>query len=283
MENAIHPPAPRLRLAAGLLLLWLALPGLALAAAPAVWPRPAGPVADYAKVIDADHANRITALSRELLSKTGAALVVATLPNLGDQSVEEAAVNLYQAWGIGKKGEDRGVLILVAVAERRLRVEVGYGLEGVITDAAAGRVRDQDLVPHLKQNQYGAGLLAGAQGVARLIAANAGVELTGAPQPQAQSRRRSSGWGLGGVFVGLLIFWLILRLARRGGGGGFGTGGPGGRGGGDLMTALLLGSLLGRGGGGHRGGGGGGFDSFGGGFGGFGGGMSGGGGASGSF
>ncbi|MFH1060763.1 MAG: TPM domain-containing protein [Pseudomonadota bacterium] len=262
-------------------MLLLLLPAAALAAAPAVpaaWPRPAGPVADYAKVIDADHARRITALAQELVDKTGAALVVATLPDLGDQSVEEAAVSLHEAWGIGLKGEDRGVLILVAVAERRLRIEVGYGLEGVVTDAAAGRVRDQDLVPYLKKNQYGPGLLAGAQAVARLIAAERGVELTGAPEPKRQG---SGGWGLGGVFFGLLIFGRAMRRAARrgGGGGGFGSGRGGG---GDLLSAFLLGSLLGRGGGGHRGGGG--FDSFGGGgFGGFGGGMSGGGGASGGF
>ncbi|MFZ5584716.1 MAG: TPM domain-containing protein [Thermodesulfobacteriota bacterium] len=252
-------------------------PALAWAAAPAAWPRPAGPVADYAQVVDPDHARRIEALSRELLARTGAALVVATLPSLGDQSVEEAAVNLYQAWGIGKKGQDRGVLILVAVAERRLRIEVGYGLEGVVTDAAAGRVRDQDLTPHLRQNQYGPGLWAGAQAIARLIAAEAGVELAGAPRPQpSRPSQRSGGWGLGLVFAGLVIFWFALRLARRGGGLG--------RRDGDLLTALLMGALLGRGGVRRGGGGGGGFGSFGGGgFGGFGGGMSGGGGASGGF
>ncbi|MCA1906255.1 MAG: TPM domain-containing protein [Desulfarculus sp.] len=220
------------------------------------------------------YAEAINALGRELWQKTGASLVVATLPALEDETIEEAAVRLFQAWGIGKKGEDRGVLILVAVAQRRLRIEVGYGLEGVVTDAAAGRIRDQDLVPQLKQNQYGPGLLAGSQALARLIAAASGVELTGVPQ--AKAKKRSSGWNLGGIFIALLVFWLLLRLGgRRGGGGGLG-----GRGGGDFLTGLLLGSILGGRGGGGRGGG---FDSFGGGFGGFGGGMSGGGGASGDF
>ena len=277
-----HKPSPPARPRPGsltalvlALALCLALPAAALAARD--WPRPTAPLADYAQVVPPKYAQAIDALGQELLQKTGAALVVATLPALEDETIEEAAVRLFETWGIGKKGEDRGVLILVAVSQRRLRIEVGYGLEGVITDAAAGRVRDQDLVPQLKQNQYGPGLLAGSQALARLIAASAGVELTGAPKAKAKAKQRSSGWGLGGIFIALLVFWLLVRLGGRRGGGG---GGLGGRGGGGLLTGLILGSLLG---GGGRGGRGGGFDSFGGGFGGFGGGMSGGGGASGGF
>lgn len=250
--------------------------GLVLAlAAPALaardWPRPTAPLADHAQVVPPPSADAINALGRELLQKTGASLVVATLPALEDETIEEAAVRLFQAWGIGQKGEDRGVLILVAVAQRRLRIEVGYGLEGVVTDAAAGQIRDRDLVPYLKRDQYGPGLLAGSQALARLIAASSGVELSDAPQAQAKAKKRSSGWGLGGLFIALLVFWLLVRLGGRRGGRG---------GGGDLLAGLILGSMLGGRGGGGRGGG---FDSFGGGFGGFGGGMSGGGGASGGF
>ncbi|MCA1990395.1 MAG: TPM domain-containing protein, partial [Desulfarculus sp.] len=107
------------------MVLVLALAGPAGAARD--WPRPQAPLADYAQVVPPQYAQAIDALGQELLQKTGASLVVATLPALEDETIETAAVRLFQAWGIGKKGEDRGVLILVAVAQRRLRIEVGYG------------------------------------------------------------------------------------------------------------------------------------------------------------
>ena len=228
------------------------------------WPRPDGPVADYARVIPQEYQQRITAAASQLWQKTGAAVVVATLPSLDGQAIEDEAVRLFEQWGIGQKGVDKGVLILVAVGERRVRVEVGYGLEGVLTDAKAGLVRDQALVPHLKEGDYGQGLYAGVAAVAQLVAADAGVKLDGVPQVKLKQR---GGGTLGGVGVFLLLafLFLFLRVARRGGGG--------------FLGGLILGSLMG--GGGSRGGGG--FDGFGGGFGGFGGGMSGGGGASGSF
>ena len=243
----------------------LALPGAARAGTD--WPRPRGPVADYAKVIPESYRQAIAAAATELWQKTGAAVVVATLPSLEGNTIEDTAVELFQKWGIGKKGEDKGVLILVAVKERRLRIEVGYGLEPVITDATAGLIRDQALVPFLKKNQYGKGLYAGVVAVANLVAKAEGVTLTGVPQLKLK-KRRATGVGIGGLFFLLLLLFVFGRAFR-------------GRGGGGLMTGLLLGSMLGGGRGGF--GGGGDFGGFGGGFGGFGGGMSGGGGASGGF
>ncbi len=231
------------------------------------WPRPQGPVADYAKVIPESYRRAIAAAATELWQKTGAAVVVATLPSLEGDTIEDAAVDLFQKWGIGKKGEDKGVLILVAVKERRLRIEVGYGLEPVITDATAGLIRDQALVPFLKKGQYGKGLYAGVVAVANLVARAQGVSLSGVPQVKLK-KRGATGVGVGGLFFLLLLLFIFGRAFR-------------GRGGGGLLTGLLLGSMLGGGRGGF--GGGGDFGGFGGGFGGFGGGMSGGGGASGGF
>ena len=239
---------------------------LSPAAGAADWPRPNGPVADYAKVIPQDYKTGIDGVARELLQKTGAALVVATLPSLDGDTIENTAVNLFQKWGIGKKGEDRGVLILVALKERKLRIEVGYGLEGIITDAKAGMIRDQALVPYLKKDGFGAGLLAGSAAAAHLIAEASGVKLTGVPEVTIKKKSRSI--GIGSLIFILILFFLFTRVMRRGGRGG-------------LLPALLLGSMMGSSMGGR--GGGGSFGGFGGGFGGFGGGMSGGGGASGGF
>ena len=259
-----------------LLVLALAVPALAALD----YPRPTGPqglpaaVGDYAKVMTAQEKQAVEGLAVELLQKTGASLVVATVPSLGGETIEQAAVQLFEKWGIGKKGEDKGVLLLLAPKERRMRIEVGYGLEGVIPDATAGAIRDQYMVPYFKKNKYGTGLLAGAAATASVVAQSEGVKLTGVPEVKLQSRSR--GFGIGGLFLVLIVFWLVMRMIGR-------RGGRGGRGGGSgVLPAILLGSMMGSsmGGGFHRGGG---FGGFGGGFGGFGGGMSGGGGASGGW
>lgn len=241
------------------------------------YPRPTGQgglpsaVGDFAKMIPAQARQTMEAVAAELLQKTGAAVVVATVPSLDGESVEQAGVRLFQKWGLGKKGEDKGVLILLAPKERKLRIEVGYGLEGTITDATAGAVRDQYMLPYFKKGQFAQGLLAGEAAIASLVAQSQGVKLTGVPEVQL-GRGVSRGFSLGGLFVVLIIFWLVMRMFGK----------RGGRGGGGVLPAILLGSMMGSsmGGGFHRGGG---FGGFGGGFGGFGGGMSGGGGASGSW
>jgi len=231
-------------------------------------------VGDYAKMLPAQAKQAMEAIATELYQKTGAAVVVATVPSLDGESIEQAAVQLFQKWGIGKKGEDKGVLILLAPTERKLRIEVGYGLEGTITDATSGAVRDQYLLPYFKKGKFAQGLLAGEAAVASLIAQSEGVKLTGVPEVKIR-QGVSRGFSLGGLFVVLIIFWLVMRMFGK-------RGGRGGRGGGGLLPAILLGSMMGSnmGGGFSRGGG---FGGFGGGFGGFGGGMSGGGGASGSW
>ena len=170
--------------------------------------------------------------------------------------------------GIGRKGEDRGVLLLVSLEDRLMRIEVGYGLEGIIPDGLAGEVRDRYMVPFFKEGKYGEGLYAGSLALASVIAKDAGVTLNQsgqvAPQPAQRTERRSA-FNFFPLLIIILIIWTLTRgKGRRGG-----------------LAALLLLSMLGGGRGGRGGGFGGG--GFGGGFGGFGGGMSGGGGASGGW
>jgi uncharacterized protein len=232
------------------------------------YPAPRGLINDFADIIPPAYEERMDSLAREVLQKADAALTVVTLKDIGGADIDEFANRLYERWGVGKKGEDRGVMILVALKERRIRIEVGYGLEGVIPDGLAGQIRDQAIVPYLKKNEFGPGLFNGLSVLAGIIAEDRGIELAGKPETQREvtSKGSRTGYSIFPFLFLLFLFFFLFRSGRLG-----------------MGTFLLL-MLLGGGRGGFRSGGStGGFGGFGGGFGGFGGGMSGGGGASGSF
>ena len=124
-------------------------------------PAPQGLINDFAGIIPPSYEEKMNLLAREVLNKTGATLTVVTFKDIGGADIDEFTNRLYEKWGVGKKGEDRGVMILVALKERRLRLEVGYGLEGIIPDGLAGQIRDQAMVPYLKKGEYGLGILIG--------------------------------------------------------------------------------------------------------------------------
>lgn len=218
-------------------------------------------VNDFANVIDAENAAKMEALAREVLQKTGTAVVVATVPTIGENEDYNMYANgLYKAWGIGKKGEDKGVLIFLTVKERKIRIETGYGVEGILPDGRVGEILDKYVVPFLKEGNYGKGLYNAMYACSAYIAKDANVELTGSPAPyQARHSTGQKGAGLLGTIIFVIIF-IVLMSTKTG------------------RAILLLLFLSGIRGGGSGGGGFGG-GSFGGGFGGFGGGMSGGGGA----
>jgi uncharacterized protein len=241
-----------------------------LLAAPRGWgerpfPKPEGLVNDFANVIPPAYEQKIRAITSELLEKTGVPVVVVTLPDIGGAEYNDYANRLYSAWGIGKKGEDKGVLIFVTVKERKMRIETGYGVEGILPDGLVGEIRDRYMTPYFKQGKFGEGLLNGTLAVAQVIAKHSGIRLTGEMPVKAPQKRRS-GVSILPIIVIFLIFMFVFR--RRGG-----------------SWLLFLPLFLGGGSGGRYGGGGfgGSFGGFGGGFGGFGGGMSGGGGAGGGF
>lgn len=226
------------------------------------FPQPKGAVNDFAGIIDAAAAQSMENLSREVLEKTGTSIVVAVLASIGDNAPDDYANRLYQAWGIGAKEKDRGVLIFLALKERKIRIETGYGVEGILPDGLTGEILDKYILPDLKAGQYSQGLTKGVAAVAAVIAKDAHVTLAGAPSlspPRVKAPRR--GINLGSVI--LIIIVLILLVGTR----------PGRQ----LLPYLIIMLMSG----GSRGGGSGGFG--GGGFGGFGGGFSGGGGASRSF
>jgi uncharacterized protein len=229
------------------------------------FPRPTGAVNDFANVIPQEQRAAMEGLAREVLQKTGTAVVVATVPTVGDMVVDDYATRLYESWGIGKKGEDKGVLILLALKERRVRIETGYGVEGILPDGVAGEIIRLHVIPHLKQGDYGRGLLNAMTAVSDVIARNAGVTLTGSPQLQPVQPTGGAPVSPFTLLLFLIVVMLFLFTAT-----------------GRQILAMLLLSSFG-GGRGYGGGSSGGFGGFSGGFGGFGGGMSGGGGAGGDF
>ena len=261
--------------AAGLLLACL-LP-CALATDARAQPAPpalTAPVNDFANVIDADSEREMDRRIRALQAASGDVVVVATVPTFKPYAdIEEFAVKMFEngGRGIGNKGKDNGLLIIVAVEDRRVKIEVGYDLEQFITDGFAGQTIRDEMTPEFRNGNYGAGLLAGVTRIINRTAEGRGVALQDVPRPAAPSR--STGGGFPWWILILIIIALLNSRRRRrsrvwGGGpwSGWNSGiGPFGGGGG-----------FGGGFGGFGGGGGGGF-------GGFGGGRSGGGGASGGW
>lgn len=202
------------------------------------YPAPRGYVTDHAGVLDGRASSALAGLLSELDRKAAAQVAVATVKDLGGRDVESYATGLYEAWGIGKKGSDRGALILVSVGDRKARIETGYGLEGILPDGLCGEILDRHMLPSFKEGDYAGGVLRGAVAVASVVARDAGVELTGAPVP-AQRPAGRRGLLSNILFIGLLAllapvfirnpFLLLLLLSGgRGGGGGFGGGGFGG-------------------------------------------------------
>lgn len=242
----------------------------------ATLPAPTSYVSDFANVIDPGTRQQIEALCTQLDQQAHTQFAIVTVHNLGGDDVDDFAVRLEEKWKVGAKGTDRGLLLLLAVDDRKWRIEVGYGLEGILNDAKTGDI-GRSMVPLLRQQQYGTAVALATQQLAQVVADDAHITLTPIaqpPQPQHESG--------GSPIPFLLIILGVLFLIGIGAGGG-----PGG------LFYFLLGSAMGGIGrndryddghtGGWFGGGGGGFGGGGGGFGGFGGGGSGGGGASGGW
>lgn len=232
-------------------------------------PELTAPVNDFAHVIDPANSAAMDDMIRKLKAATGDVVVVATVPDIdGYGEIREYANKLFQnnGRGIGEKGKDNGVLILLALKERKVWVEVGYTLEQWITDGFAGETSRQYMVPEFRNGSYGAGLQAGAERIIGRIAQGRGVTLEGVRVPR--ERARQTGRGIPFPVI-ILIFIIVMIASRMGGGPGAGIRRRSSWSG----WSSGVGSF---GGGGWGGGGGGG--GFGGGFGGFGGGSSGGGG-----
>ncbi|MBU0478126.1 TPM domain-containing protein [bacterium] len=228
------------------------------------YPNYTGYVNDFARVLNSSEKGIITNLITELEKKTSAEIAIVTVSNIEGSEINIYKNGLFEKWKIGKKGKDNGVLIVLAMKERKVGIEVGYGLEGVLPDGLCGEIIRKQMSPNFKAGQFGKGLVSAVATISNLVAKEYNVKLSGLnslPRTAYVVRKRSAASSIASIIFALLFLMLILG-SRTG-----------------LLGVLLFGSMTGRGG--YWGGGGSG--GFGGGFGGFGGGMSGGGGASGSW
>ncbi len=227
-----------------------------LAAASVAVPRLTGPVVDEAGVLDGRSARRLDEMSRAARAQgggTGPQLQYLLVPTTDGEPIEDYSMRVAEAWKLGTKGKDDGVLVVVAVKDRKVRIEVGGGLEGGLTDAQAGRIIRSAIVPAFREGRYGDGLYAAGQQILGALGA--------LPQGMAQPARKAEprevnvpvlGWllgllfGLGSPFIVFIIIALVVLRAlfghRRGprgpwgggwgGGGGWSGGGGGFSGGG---------------------------------------------------
>ncbi len=227
-------------------------------------PKPAQWYNDTASLLDASQAEALNRKLADFEQQSGAQFIIYVLPSLEGDAIERFTVDCAQKWGVGQKKYDNGLIVFVFVKEHKIRVEVGYGLEGSVTDAYSSRVIREYIAPHFQSGDYAGGLNAGADA---LIAKIRGGEAPVPPLQRTGTPQGGSSSGLDPIFLLVIVivfFVFILPLLRRGGGCGgcfwpmFFLGGGGGRGG------FTMG-----GGGGFSGGGGfGGFSGGGGGFGG---------------
>lgn len=213
-------------------------------------PKSTGYVNDLAGLISSATELKIENFLRGFEASDSTQLVVLTVDSLQGEALEEYSLKVAENWGIGQKGKDNGALLLIAKQERKIRIEVGYGLEGKLTDLLAGRIIDNDITPHFKAGDYEGGVVAGITGMAEAVRG----EYQGAGTTSRKKKRNPLG------SLALLLF-LGPGLMLLGGGGGR-RGRRGRRGG----SGFWIGGM--GGGGGGFGGGGGGFGGGGGGFGG---------------
>jgi uncharacterized protein len=200
-----------------------------LATAAVTLPKPAGYVSDFANILDAGTRTRLDQIVRDTERTTGTEIAVATVTSLDGVSVEEYANRLFHTWGIGKKGSDNGVLILVAPKERTMRIEVGYGLEPILPDGLAGEIVRTVFLPAFQRGDYPAGILAGTQRVADIVR-------RGEPAPASPRRTRGNERrGIPPLWFAIPFLSLFVLIGSFFGGVGLRT-----RTGGAIVFALLF-------------------------------------------
>lgn len=242
---------------------WVLSVVFALGLAPArTWaldiPKLSARVNDYASLLSNSEAQQLEARLEAFEAKTGHQYALLTVPSLKGVPIEEYALKVVEAWRLGDEKRDDGLLLVIALNDRKMRIEVGYGLEGEIPDAIASRVIREVLQPTFRRGEYAYGI----QAAFDVLIQAAGGDGQAAPEPPRRAQRQRGGGLPVGLFVVVLVF---LALSMFGGGG---RGGRRRRGGGFFVLPMGGGGFGGFGGGGGWGGGGGGFSGGGGGFGG---------------
>jgi uncharacterized protein len=213
-------------------------------------PKPTDYVSDFAHVLSPGAIARIDRIAEQLdHTKANAQLAVVTVHSLDGDDAADWASRLEDKWHMGKKGSDRGVLVLLAIDDHKRRIDVGYGLEGILPDGKVGDI-GRSVVPFLRQKDYDDAVISEVTQVAQVIAADTNVSLDNGPAPTPSRHVQQRGFPLGGIiffliillffggfrFLAFLFGWNLLTGGFRGGGpfigGGWGGGGWGGGGGG---------------------------------------------------
>ncbi len=174
-------------------------------------------VVDDARILPSEVEDRIEALSERLEQATpGAEVVVITVPSLDGQDIERVAERRFEQLGIGAKDEDNGVLLLVAPNERKVRIEVGYGLEHVLRDSKAADIIDEEILPYFREDDYPAGIEAGHARIVRIVAEEYGVTVAGSSPQVGASESTSTAGGGGGAWKTWLCcipLFLLIGIA----------------------------------------------------------------------
>lgn len=236
-------------------------------------PNPPRLVNDYAGILNGGEEEKLEHKLESFARTTSTQITIVAIKDLGNYEVADYAIKLFNKWGIGEKGKNNGVLMLVAIDNRKAWIVTGKGLEGVMTDAKTAQIFRNELRPAFKAGDYAGGLESAADAI---------IAVT--KDEYKADNKVGGGKGIAPKVLLVIIIFIFIILKSIGGGGRGGGGYMSGRGVGDIATGMLLGSLLGgRNHGSGWGGGGSDWGGGGGGFGGFGGGSSGGGGAGGSW
>jgi len=162
-------------------------------------------VTDLTATLTSDQRAALEQKLAALEARKGSQVAVLLVPTTQPETVEQYAIRVFDQWKLGRKGMDDGVLLLVAKNDRKLRIEVGYGLEGAIPDAIAKRVMDEDIVPLFKQGNFYGGISAGTDRVSKLI------EGESMPPPR-RTAAPGSGWSTETLFIGFIILTMVSQL-----------------------------------------------------------------------
>ena len=205
-----------------LAVLWLALVALATPVSAQTFPKLTGRVVDEAHLLSPAQLTDLTSKSEALEAATKRQFVIATVPSLEGRPIEDYGYRLGRTWGIGQKGKDDGVILLVAPNERKVRIETGYGARVFLTDAMSSVIIRNAILPHFKQNppDYGGGIEEGANQIIKQMSLppeEAAKNVANAENAQRE-RQHSGGDILPAFFWFMIIAFVLLSMVRRAGG-----------------------------------------------------------------
>ena len=169
-------------------------------------------VNDYANLLNNETKDYIINVNKKLYNQTGAQIVVVTIPSLEENSLEEYANQLFNKFGIGDKTKNNGVLLLLSLKERQFRIEVGYGLEGILTDGKTGRIQDEYIIPYLKNNNWNQGIKNGFNAILKIVADEYNIDVGAQKAAKVEDSRNYEGIIAPILFISVMVVSGILGM-----------------------------------------------------------------------